>query len=256
VCRIFETLNRYAVTLGPFELLTAKFFPEDINLRDKWDNAKQSHPILAEFEVDPYAVLQAMTLRAHNSAQRSAVLNQLTAGDVKKHWDSTVKGVAQSARMLQEDCGVIAASWLPYQMLLVPLGAVWSQIESLKQAQRIEGKSKLRRYFWCTAFTANFDQGANSQAQADYIQLKKWIAGDDTAAPEAVTNKLPIRRDVLESATTRKTAYFKALVALLVKAGARDFYEGDKMTPSRVREHSIEAHHLFRSSLRSVLRPL
>jgi len=245
VCRIFETLNSSAVMLGPFELLTAKFFPQDINLRDWWDTAKQNHPILAEFEVDPYAILQAVTLRARNSAQRSAVLNQLTADDMKKHWDSTVEGVARSARMLQDDCGVIAASWLPYQMLLVPLGAVWSEIENLTQAKRIDGKSKLKRYFWCTAFTANFDQGANSQAQADYMKLKKWIAGDDTAAPEAVTDALPIRRDVLESATTRKTAYFKALIALLVRAGARDFYEGDKMTPARVREHSIEAHHVF-----------
>lgn len=49
--------------------------------------------------------------------------------------------------MLQEDCGVMSASWLAYQMLLVPLGAVWNEVEKLTDAKRIEGKSKLQRYF-------------------------------------------------------------------------------------------------------------
>lgn len=245
VCRIFETLNKSAVTLGPFELLTAKFFPKDVNLRETWDTAKTEFPVLEEFGVDPYAVLQAVTLRAHGSAQRFAVLNKLTAQDVDTHWRSTVEGIRRSAELLQNDCGVMSSAWLPYQMLLVPLGAAWNEIDKLAGPARIEGKAKLKRYFWCTAFTGNFDQGANSQAQADYQALKKWIAGDDTAAPEALTAKLPIRGEVIESATTRKTAYFKALIALLVKAGARDFHEGESMTPARVREHAIEAHHVF-----------
>jgi hypothetical protein len=33
VCTIFETINQAGVRLGPFELLTARFFPADVNLR-------------------------------------------------------------------------------------------------------------------------------------------------------------------------------------------------------------------------------
>jgi uncharacterized protein with ParB-like and HNH nuclease domain len=245
VCRIFETLNRTAVTLGPFELLTAKFFPSGVKLRDEWEDALSNHPILEEFGVDPYAVLQAVTLRAHKSAQRSAVLNKLSATDFKKYWTSTVAGVSEAAQLVQDECGVMSSQWLPYQMLLVPLGAVWPKVEALKGAEKVKARQKLIRYFWNTAFTGNFDQGANSQAQADFLKLEAWIGGDDTSTPEAVDTKLPIRKDVIESATTRKTAYFKALIALLVKAGAQDFYEGKPMTPARVRQHQIEAHHIF-----------
>jgi hypothetical protein len=245
VCRIFETLNKSAVVLGPFELLTAKFFPDEVNLRDLWDAAKTDHAILEEFGVDPYSVLQALTLRTRGDAQRAGVLNKLTADDVKDGWASTAAGMAAAARLLQEDCGVMSSSWLPYQMLLVPLGAIWNEVEAMQGPAQADAKSKLRRYFWCTSFTANFDQGANSQAQADYLALKRWIAGDDTAAPEALGETKPIRVDVLESATTRKTAYFKAVMALLAKTGARDFHEGGQMTPPRVREQVIEAHHVF-----------
>ena len=59
VCTIFETLNRTGVKLTVFDLLTARFWPQDINLRKAWDDAKQEHPILGDMGVDPYYLLQA-----------------------------------------------------------------------------------------------------------------------------------------------------------------------------------------------------
>src|SRR5262249_55364022 len=58
VCTIFETLNRTGVKLSPFELLTARFWPHKINLRQLWEQAQQDYPIVADFEIDPYYVLQ------------------------------------------------------------------------------------------------------------------------------------------------------------------------------------------------------
>ena len=37
LCTIFETLNRTGVKLSVFELLTARFWPQNINLRALWD---------------------------------------------------------------------------------------------------------------------------------------------------------------------------------------------------------------------------
>ncbi len=62
VCTIFETLNRTGVKLTVFDLLTARFWPQGINLREEWDRARQEHPILGEMEVDPYYLLQALSL--------------------------------------------------------------------------------------------------------------------------------------------------------------------------------------------------
>lgn len=41
LCTIFETLNRTGVKLSVFELLTARFWPQDINLRSLWDAGGQ-----------------------------------------------------------------------------------------------------------------------------------------------------------------------------------------------------------------------
>ena len=42
LCTIFETLNRTGVKLSVFELLTARFWPHNINLRDLWKRHEEN----------------------------------------------------------------------------------------------------------------------------------------------------------------------------------------------------------------------
>ena len=83
LCTIFETLNRTGVKLSVFELLTARFWPQNINLRALWDKAQAEYPIIADFDLDPYYLLQAIALasRKSPSCKRNDVLN-LTADDI------------------------------------------------------------------------------------------------------------------------------------------------------------------------------
>ena len=185
VCTIFETLNRTGKPLGPFELLTARYYPQGVNLRDLWVEAQDNYKALVDFKVDPYSILQTACLRAYSSAQRSDVLKKLTAADISQHWSAAVKGVAGVIDMLQSDCGLVAPKWLPYGMLLIPMGAVWSDIQKLEPLDRAPAYTRLQRFFWCSVFTTNYDQGANSQAGADYVRLKDWVLTGEGQAPEA-----------------------------------------------------------------------
>ena len=63
LCTIFETLNRTGVKLSVFELLTARFWSQDLKLRELWAQARSDHPLIAHFDVDPYYVLMAIALR-------------------------------------------------------------------------------------------------------------------------------------------------------------------------------------------------
>ena len=74
VCTIFETLNRTGVKLSVFDLLVARFWSEDVKLRDLWEEAKDTHAIIADFDVDPYYVLQSVAIFAAEgpTARRAA----------------------------------------------------------------------------------------------------------------------------------------------------------------------------------------
>lgn len=114
LCTIFETLNRTGVKLSVFELLTARFWPQSINLRDLWQKAIDSHPIIEEFEVDPYYILQAISLasRGAPSCKRSDVL-KLEPSAITDWWTKVVDGLAHGLHILRDDCKVVLPKWLP-----------------------------------------------------------------------------------------------------------------------------------------------
>ncbi|MEW6750474.1 MAG: DUF262 domain-containing protein [Candidatus Latescibacterota bacterium] len=114
LCTIFETLNRTGVKLSVFELLTARFWPQGTNLRALWDEACVQHPVIDDFAVDPYYVLQGIALasRPTPSCKRSDVLN-LTAADIGLWWPKVVAGMAAGLEILRDDCKVMLPRWLP-----------------------------------------------------------------------------------------------------------------------------------------------
>ncbi|WP_159046933.1 GmrSD restriction endonuclease domain-containing protein [Streptomyces sp. XY66] len=243
VCNIFETLNRSGKELTPFDLLTAKFYPLDVHMRDLWAEAQARYPLISEFNVDSYSLLQAVSLRARKSAQRADVLNKLTAPDVQKHWEVTVAGMSDALDFLKRQCGAVSSSWLPYGMILVPLAAVFADTINLRSTAKSEVMDKLRRYYWCSVFSENYDQGANSQAGADYRALREWLfteGGEDL--PEAVKNFSLTDSDLLLARSNRK-ALFRGVMTLLIQSGAKDFSSAQAI--SNIGDASLEAIRVF-----------
>lgn len=250
VCRIFETINRTGVKLSVFELLAARFWPAGVDLRQAWDEARRKHPILPSFEIDAYYLLQAVSLRAtweksngaRASAQRSDVL-ELTPEQFAKYWDEVAQGASRALKFLRDECGVLAPKWLPYSMLLVPLAAVWHEVESKRSAEKGSALQKIRRFFWCSVFSRNYDQGGNSQAGKDYTDLSSWLNEGDKI-PEAVDG-FSFAGEVLDTARTNLQALYKGVIAITLSSGARDFHSGSNLTPEKILEESIDAHHIF-----------
>ncbi|MDN6379759.1 MAG: DUF262 domain-containing protein [Brevibacterium aurantiacum] len=245
VARVFESINSTGKPLGPFELLTARFFPDEVFLRDLWDKALVDYHVLEDFGVDAYSILQSVTLRSHSSAQRADVLRRLTADDVKRYWDPIVRGFARVLEFLQSQCGVYNPKLLPYSMILVPMAAVYEVVEGAKGAEKANINAKLKRFFWCTVFMSNYDQGANSQAGADYAKLREWLFDDDAIAPEAVDNFV-FNASTLRSANTRRKALYAGFLALTVHEGARDFHTALSLSGSTsAKTGKLDSHHIF-----------
>ncbi|MGW8778744.1 GmrSD restriction endonuclease domain-containing protein [Streptomyces sp. NPDC055796] len=245
VCNIFETLNKSAKPLGAFELLTAKFYPSGARLREWWESAQEEYPILTEFDVDPYNLLQSISLRARGSAQRADILNKLKSGELEQNWEITVTAAADVLDMLKRECGVISPQWLPYGMLLVPMAAIWPEIADLRPHQRGQARERLRQYYWCSIFTENFDQGANSQVGADYKLLKGWVVSEDgSRAPEAVEGFSLTDSDLLSARANRKALY-RGVMSLLIQGGAKDFLSAQAVSNIRPSETKLETVQVF-----------
>lgn len=244
VCTIFETLNRTGVKLSVFDLLAARFWPEDVRLRDMWDKAKSDHSIIDEFEVDPYYILQAVaifTTPAAPSCKRSDVL-KMQVSQIVEGWDPVVNGLAEALHILRNDCGVVLPQWLPYGTIVVPAAAILAEVGKLSGPNVASSHDKFRRWFWCSVFGQAYENAPNSQSAKDYIEFKRWIA--QGVEPETVS-QYDFDVKTLRTTTPRQRAVYRGAIALILRNGARDLHTGNLITANMIREKKIEDHHVF-----------
>jgi hypothetical protein len=243
LCTIFETLNRTGVKLSVFELLTARFWPQNINLRLLWDEARAAYPVIEDFEVDPYYILQGISLASRKapSCKRGDVLN-LAASDITGWWNKVVIGLATGLEILRDDCKVMLPKWLAYQTMLPPLAAVLAKAGDLKTAEAGAQREKLKRWYWCAVFGQAYESAPNSSSAKDVVDLVPWLAGGDL--PEAVAS---FRFDprTLRDVTPRQRSIYRGTICLILGGGARDFHTQAMITGKLMTEQGIDDHHIF-----------
>ena len=248
LCTIFETLNRTGVKLSVFELLTARFWPHNVNLRDLWDEAIDKWPIIGEYEVDPYYILQAISLvsRQAPSCKRKDVLN-LAASDINKWWNKVTEGFAVALKFLRDNCGVVSAKWLPYQTMLTPVSAVLAKLGTPHTPEFGARLEQLKRWFWCAVFGQQYESSPNSKSAKDFSELIAWLKGGEE--PETVIS-LKFDPNTLRDSTPRQRAIYRGTICLILgcAGGARDFHTQSVITGSLIDQEGIDDHHIFPAS--------
>lgn len=241
VCSIFETLNRTGIRLSVFDLLTARFFADGLDLRRKWEETVAEHPVIGEFEVNKYYVLQSIALRVRGSVKRGDVL-RLSVADIDAHWEAVAQGFRAALEMLRDECGVRTVKWLPYGYLLVPLAALWQEAIQIGGPASAANRARLKQWFWCSGFSQTYDRAANTQAAKDYAELWTWVEGGKKPATVVDFVFDPAR---LREITPKQQSIYKALMALVLRHGAADFHHGHTLTPASIAAQRVDDHHLF-----------
>jgi hypothetical protein len=243
LCTIFETLNRTGVKLSVFELLTARFWPQSINLRALWEQALVDQPVIGDFEVDPYYVLQGISLasRKSPSCKRSDVLN-LAAADVTEWWDKVVNGLATGLEILRDDCSVVLPKWLPYPTMLPPLSAVLAGTSQLRSAEVGARRERLKRWFWCSVFGQVYESATNSKSAKDVNELMAWLSG---GPPPETVETFRFDPRALRDVTPRNRSLYRGVINLMLGSGARDFHTQAVITGRLMADEGIDDHHVF-----------
>ena len=243
LCTIFETLNRTGVKLSVFELLTARFWPQNINLRELWDQARSTHAIIEDYNIDPYYVLQAISLacRKAPSCKRGDVLN-LKAADISEWWPKVIQGLKTGLEILRDDCKVVLPKWLPYQTMIAPLAAILAKAGAPKTADAGVHREKLKRWFWCAVFGQAYESAPNSKSAKDVVELVEWLNG---GAPPETVSIFRFDPRTLHDVAPRQRAIYRGIICLVLKNGARDFHTQAVITGKLMNDEGIDDHHVF-----------
>jgi hypothetical protein len=241
VCTIFETLNNSGVRLSVFDLLAARYFAQEVNLRQLWADALENTRYLRKFDIDPYYLLQSICVEARNSIKRSDIL-QLDPEIAKRCWDDAIWGMDEALDLLHEECGVLKPELLSYNTILVPLAASFMIHRQLKGPDLGRLRNCLKQWYWCSVFSQTYESGPTSQTLTDYKEIKVWIGGGEP--PQTVRDfKFDLSR--LYTTTTRQRAIYRGVLCLILQHHPNDFHSARPITSGLIEENGIDDHHIF-----------
>lgn len=247
LCTIFETLNKYGVKLSVFELLTARFWRFGINLRERWETAMNQYPIFGDYEVDAYAVLQAISLIVNTpaSCKKSDILN-LSAENINQHWGQMLEKMHYGLLILREDCKVMNRKWLPTPSMLGPLAAMLWLSGANQGVQVAVHRGYVRRWLWCSIFGQRYEAAANTRAEKDVNDMRAWF--EHGTVPETI-KLFRFEVELLREVHTRSGSVYKGVICLVLASGngARDFYRDCPITQEMVSTNEVDDHHIFPS---------
>jgi hypothetical protein len=206
-----------------------------------WETATNEHPILSDFQIDPYYILQVIATIGRGSPKRSVVLG-LDVAEIVQLWDSAVLGMVESLRCLRDECGVLTPQLLPYAPMLVTMSAAWKGVSEAKGPAQGARRMKLIRWFWCGIFGGAYDNAPNSATERDVPQLLRWFESDDVPFVIRTFGFDPRR---WSEATVRQRALYRASLALFMQQSPKEFHTGAVLDRAIIEGSAVDDHHIF-----------
>ena len=240
LAKIFETINRTGVRLATFDLMVARMYPRNFDLRAKWSAATEDNEDLKRFRVDGMEILRLVALREllreireDLTPRRVKGIRQgdvlgLDAEIVKRDWDSSIAAYVAALQLVRERCGALDRSLLPSATMLLPIASVLAEA-------RAGSTEAAERFFWAAGLSQAYAQGANTQAVRDARELERELTNGEI--PDVV-RRADIDQELLLDSRRRNEVLLRTLSCLLVRDGARDWLSGTAL--NAVREDLVE----------------
>lgn len=273
VCLVFEKVNTGGVSLSVFELMTATYAIDNVNLRDEWfgnvhEGIEGTQPHLRKQsllrEVQPTEFLQGLTLlhtwdkrredlKAGKSgkqitgvtAKREAVLS-LPLDAYQKWKQPLTQGYWKAAKFLRQE-SFFSTNDLPYRTQLVPLAVVMAFLGDRWLEPKIH--EKIARWFWCGILSELYGGAVETRIALDIQELIDWIEdGKEEPATVRDANFQPARLGTLRS---RTSAAYKGINTLIQREGAQDFFWKvaiRDLDETDWEERKLDIHHIFPKS--------
>jgi hypothetical protein len=270
ICLVFEKVNVGGQKLDAFELVTAIYAAQQFDLRKDWNGSRNppepgrkqrmigTPPRNVLTQLASTDFLQACTLLHTRERRLEAEAQGKTGKDLpqvtckrdallglplqayRAHADEVESGFVETARFLNAH-KIIWVKDVPYPPLLVALASVFAIMG--RGAQTARAEAQLERWFWSVALGELYGSTTESRLARDVPELVRWIR--DPALPPRSLDEAVFQSARLKSLRTRISAAYKAIHALLMQQGCRDFITGRPTDVMTFFNDDIDVHHIF-----------
>jgi hypothetical protein len=249
ICTVFETINTTGQRLTIFDLLVARCFPSNMNLRDMLEAALDRVSIKI-FDsngegITPTAIPRIIALKEKETARRADIL-ELPPEVIRKHWDYAVDALEQALDLMSERYGCFGERFVPLVDVIAPLAVI---IASDKFKHTNDHFRMLDKWYWRAVFSQYYISAPETKIQRTVRQWLSregdrlgWLDKQDNE-PDSVRD-FSYRTSILEDVSRIDNAVYRGVMSLLLSAKIHDFGQ-DRKSLAAASWEEIEDHHIY-----------
>lgn len=245
VCRIFQRINQGGKRLDRFDLVAAKTFTPEFDLRRRFQDDVIAKLKAKKFgAISPAIITKLIALHKKDACTERSEFS-LTSSDIRDSWAAAVESILLAAELLRANTGVQTAQYLPYDALLTM--ASYFFLRSAKRAPTDAQLAWIKRWFWRATFGQYYGSASSTKMGRDKEMFDRLIDHKEEVAFDP-----PINLTVEELLTTKMTRSSSAVrngfLCLLANRGPVHLLNNSRLdlVVEGISEFtSPEKHHVF-----------
>ncbi|OFY14684.1 MAG: hypothetical protein A2X02_09850 [Bacteroidetes bacterium GWF2_29_10] len=241
----FERSNTRGVQLNFIDILAAKLYTGNFNLKEKIKIFEQQNPnysLIPELIVRSIAYIKS----SPKEINRNYILTSLNADDFKEWWDKLCNWYKITLDYLYENNFIISQDWMPYDNMVVPLMIFLKEIGGDFHQMNSKQKKFIEYWYWNSVFSLRYSGSSNEKIIEDSNVLVQ-IAKDKKINSISFFNKLSkiqiLEAEDIHSFNKKANAVYKGVLNLInfEKEGLLNWNNDAKLSLNSV----LEDHHIF-----------
>ncbi len=241
----FERSNTRGVQLNFIDILAAKLYTGNFNLKEKIKDFEQQNPnhtLIPEIIVRSIAYIKS----SPKEINRNYILTSLNAEDFKNWWDNLCKLYRITLDFLYQNNFIISQDWMPYDNMIIPLMNFLKEIGGDFHQMNPQQKKFIEYWYWNSVFSLRYSGSSNERIIEDsniLIQIAKGRKINSASYFNKLSKLQVLSADDIYSFDKKANAVYKGILNIInyQNGGLLNWNNDAKLSLNS----TLEDHHIF-----------
>ena len=241
----FERSNTRGVQLNFIDILAAKLYTGNFNLKEKIKNFEQQNP---RYNLVPEIIVRSIAYvkSSPKEINRNFILASLNAEDFKEWWDKLCKWYKVTLDYLFQNNFIISQDWMPYENMVIPLMNFLKEIGGDFHQMNPQQKKFIEYWYWNSVFSLRYSGSSNERIIEDsniLIQIAKGKKIYSASFFNRLSKIQILSVEDIYSFDKKANAVYKGILNLInfEKKGLLNWNNDAKLSLNSI----LEDHHIF-----------
>jgi len=241
----FERSNTRGVQLNFIDILAAKLYTGNFNLKDKIKQFEEQNPGL---NLVPEIIVRAISYikSSPKEINRNYILTSLNAEDFKEWWDKVCKWYKVTLDFLFQNNFIISQDWMPYENMIIPLMNFLKEIGGDFHQMNPRQKKFIEYWYWNSIFSLRYSGSSNERIIEDsniLIQISKGKKINSSSFFNKLSKIQTLSPEDIYSFDKKANAVYKGILNLINfdNNGLLNWNNDAKLSLNSI----LEDHHIF-----------